>query len=34
MICFEAKRDQEVKEKGHVGPTFKNKNKNINKIKQ
>ena len=34
MICFGAKTYQEVKEKGHVGPTFKNKNKNKNKIKQ
>ena len=33
MICFGAETDQELKEKGHVGPTFnkikKNKNKNI-----
>ena len=27
MNCFGAKTDQEVKEKGHMGPTFKNKNK-------
>ena len=32
MICFRVKTDQEVKEKGHVGPTLKKYNKK-NKIK-
>ena len=29
MICFRIKTDQEVKEKGYVGPTLKKNNKII-----
>ena len=36
MICLGAKKNQELKKKGHMGPTFNNKKKKknikINKI--